>query len=120
MREYMEERVWEAGSVIIRQGEDGADFFVVAEGQVQVELEHDDPELEPDVIARLGVGQYFGELALLTDQPRNASVVASTRCKVLSLSRGAFETFLAESATARRRLMEMSSSRRRDAGDQPA
>ena len=69
---------------------------------------------EPDVIARLGVGQFFGELSLLTDQPRNASVVAATRCKVLSLSQDAFETFLTESATAQQRLVEISSSRRRD------
>jgi CRP-like cAMP-binding protein len=114
MREYMEERVWEAGSVIVRQGEPGRDFFVIVEGEVQVELEHVDARREPDVIARLGVGQFFGELSLLTDQPRNASVVAATRCKVLSLSQDAFTTFLAESATAHQRLVEISSSRRRD------
>lgn len=114
MREYMEERVWEAGSVIVRQGEPGRDFFVIVEGEVQVELEHEDARREPDVIARLGVGQFFGELSLLTDQPRNASVVAATRCKVLSLSQDAFARFLAESATAQQRLVEISSSRRRD------
>jgi CRP-like cAMP-binding protein len=114
MREYMEERVWEAGSVIVRQGEPGRDFFVIVEGEVQVELEHDDIRREPDVIARLGVGQFFGEMSLLTDEPRNASVVAATRCKVLSLSQGAFETYLSESESAHRRLIEISESRRRN------
>jgi|GEM_PF-5071836 len=113
MRDYLEERVWEAGSVIVRQGDHGRDFFVVAEGKVQVEREHDDPTLEPDIIATLGPGEYFGELALLTDQPRNASVVAATRCRVLSLSRDAFEAYLAESATARQRLAETSVQRAR-------
>jgi CRP-like cAMP-binding protein/molybdopterin/thiamine biosynthesis adenylyltransferase len=115
MREYMEERVWEAGSVIVRQGEPGRDFYVIAEGEVQIELEHDDPEIEPDVIARLGPGEFFGELSLLTDQPRNASVVAASRCRVLSLSRDAFQTYLDESATARQRLAEISVSRIRAA-----
>ncbi|HYI16046.1 MAG TPA: cyclic nucleotide-binding domain-containing protein, partial [Thermomicrobiales bacterium] len=113
MREYIEERVWEAGSVIVRQGEPGYDFFVIVEGEVQIELEHPETQREPDVIARLGVGQFFGELSLLTDEPRNASVVAATRCKVLSLSQGAFEAYLAESMTAQRRLAEVSASRRR-------
>jgi CRP-like cAMP-binding protein len=116
MREYMEERVWEAGSVIVRQGEPGRDFYVVAEGQVQIELEHEDPEREPDIIAKLGVGEFFGELSLLTDQPRNASVVAASRCRVLSLSRDAFETYLEESATARQRLGEVSLTRIRESG----
>lgn len=111
LRDYMEERVWESGSVIVRQGEPGRDFFVIVEGQVQVEREFNDEEREPEIIARLGVGQFFGELSLLTDQPRNASVVASTRCKVLSLSRDAFETYLNESATARHRLEEISRTR---------
>jgi CRP-like cAMP-binding protein len=111
----MEERVWEAGSVIVRQGEPGRDFYVIAEGEVQIELEHDDPEIEPDVIARLGPGEFFGELSLLTDQPRNASVVAASRCRVLSLSRDAFQTYLDESATARQRLAEISVSRIRAA-----
>jgi CRP-like cAMP-binding protein len=116
MREYMEERVWEAGSVIVRQGDPGRDFYVIAEGEVQIELEHDDPERVPDIIARLGAGEFFGELSLLTDQPRNASVVAASRCRVLSLSRDAFETYLEESATARQRLAEVSSSRVRAPG----
>jgi CRP-like cAMP-binding protein len=114
MREYMDERVWESGSVIVRQGDPGRDFFVVVEGEVQVELEDPQGEREPEVIARLGAGQFFGELALLTDQPRNASVVAASRCRVLSLSQGTFDAFLAESPTAQQRLQEVSRSRVRE------
>ncbi len=116
MREYMEERVWEAGSVIVRQGDHGRDFFVIVEGEVQVELEHEDARRQPEVIARLRAGQFFGELSLLTDEPRNESVVAATRCKILTLSQEAFETFHDDSVTAQRRLPEISATRRRDGG----
>ncbi|HEX5164602.1 MAG TPA: cyclic nucleotide-binding domain-containing protein, partial [Thermomicrobiales bacterium] len=114
MRDYLEERVWEAGSVIVRQGDPGRDFYVIVEGDVQIELEDPETGREPSVIAQLGPGQYFGELSLLTDQPRNASVVAVSRCRVLSLSRDAFETYLAESPAARQRLNEISKARIRD------
>lgn len=114
MRDYVEERVWEAGSVIVRQGEPGLDFFVIVDGQVQVEHEDENNRREPEVIARLGAGQFFGELSLLTDLPRNASVVAATQCRVLSLSQDAFETYLNDSPTAQQRLHEISLSRRRD------
>ncbi len=117
LRAYMEERVWESGSVIVRQGDPGRDFFVVVDGEVQVEREFDDEEREPEIIARLGIGQFFGELSLLTDQPRNASVVASTRCAVLSLSRDAFETYLEESSAAKQRLLEIAKGRIRSPMD---
>ncbi|MEX1158909.1 MAG: ThiF family adenylyltransferase [Thermomicrobiales bacterium] len=114
MREYMEERIWEPGSVIVRQGEPGRDFYVILDGEVNVELEDESGRREPDVIATLGVGQFFGELSLLTDQPRNASVVAASRCRVLSLSRDAFDEYMAESEAAQRRLSEIARQRLRD------
>ena len=103
LRPYMEERTYEAGSVIVRQGDSADEFFVITEGRVQVEYEErdeDDEALDYTVIADLGPGDYFGEMALLTDTPRAASVVVAERCRVLVLSRGAFEMYLDESDTA--------------------
>jgi CRP-like cAMP-binding protein len=99
MRDIMEERAWDEGSVIFYQGEPGDAFYVVAEGQVQIERELDELS-EPEVIAVLGPGDFFGEQALLSDAPRNATVVAATQCRLLSLSRDAFETYLRESEAA--------------------
>lgn len=103
LRPYMEERTYEAGSVIVRQGDSADEFFVITEGRVQVEYEErddDDEALDYTVIADLGPGDYFGEMALLTDTPRAASVVVAERCRVLVLSQGAFEMYLDESDTA--------------------
>ena len=99
----MEERTYEAGSVVVRQGDGADEFFVIIEGRVDVEYEERDEHDEAQdytVIAELGPGDYFGELALLTDTPRAASVVVAERCRVLALSRGAFEIYIEESDTA--------------------
>ena len=122
LRPYMEERFYETGSVIIRQGDPADDFFVLVQGRVQVEHEEheevedlDDFDYEPTstytVIAELGLGDFFGEMALLSDAPRNASVVVTERCQVLALSRGAFNLYLEESQPAFQRLREIALAR---------
>ncbi|HUG14312.1 MAG TPA: ThiF family adenylyltransferase [Thermomicrobiales bacterium] len=116
LRGFMDEREWGPGSVIVRQGDPGDSFFVIAEGDVQVERSSAATGGEPEVVARLGAGDYFGELALLSDEPRNASVVASTVCRTFELSRPSFEEFLRESAPADRHIRRSASSRRVPAG----
>ncbi len=123
LRPYMEERVYETGSVVIRQGDPADDFFVLVQGRVQVEHEEhdeledrDDFDYEPftsyTVVADLGPGDFFGEMALLSDAPRNASVVVTQRCVVLALSRGAFNVYLDESQPAFQRLREIALARK--------
>jgi voltage-gated potassium channel len=70
-------RDYPAGSVIMRRGEPGDCMFFVAEGEVAIEL-------QPQPL-HLGAGDFFGELALLTGAPRNATVVASRHCVLLAL-----------------------------------
>jgi tRNA threonylcarbamoyladenosine dehydratase len=111
LRSFMEEREWGPGSVIVRQGDPGDSFFVVVEGEVQVEREAT-PGATPDVVARLGPGDYFGELALITGEPRNATVVAASACRTLELGSSSFEQFLGQSAPAERHIRKAASSRR--------
>ncbi len=63
-------RHFEPGEVIIREGDAGEELFLISEGEVEVL--RDDHE-----VARLGPAEFFGEGALITDQPRNATVVAT-------------------------------------------
>ena len=61
-------------------------MYFISTGAVEVEL-------EPDPV-RLGSGEFFGELALLTDAPRNATVTALSYCNILTLAARDFQDFL--------------------------
>jgi len=84
----MEVRTVAPGDRIIAEGEQGHSFFVLASGRVRVEKASPDGPL---TLAILGEGAFFGEMALLQDGPRTASVVAETACDVLELDRTLLE-----------------------------
>lgn len=106
----MDVRTYEPESVILRQGEPPSEFFTIISGQVRIEYENDDGT-EFEVVAELGPGDYFGEIALLADCPRIASAVVAQRCDVYVLSRNAFEIYLQESPIAAARIRALAQTR---------
>lgn len=83
-----------AGERIIREGDLGDRFYLIREGQVRVLREG-----RPDPVAALGPGEFFGEAALLTGNPRNAHVDAITDVVLFSLDKASFQRTIAEAAT---------------------
>lgn len=77
------------GEIIIRQGEVGDHFYVIRRGRVEV-IQRDAQELE-QVVNELVTGDYFGEAALLTREPRNATIRALTPVEALTLNRRDFD-----------------------------
>lgn len=77
------------GHRFVEQGEVGDAFYVIGSGQVTVRTDGAD-------VAVLGPGQYFGEVALLEDVPRTASVVARTPVRVFRLDREGFTSLVAD------------------------
>jgi len=71
----MRKKQFNADQYIIKQGEVGDSLFVVIEGAVSILITIDDHEVE---VARLGAGAFFGEMALLTGEPRTASIKSIT------------------------------------------
>jgi CRP/FNR family transcriptional regulator, cyclic AMP receptor protein len=67
----MKERTFRAGDTVTTEGSGGVGFFVIEGGEAKVSVGGEDRR-------RLGPGDYFGEVALLTDSPRTATIVAET------------------------------------------
>lgn len=82
------------GTRIIGEGEPGDKFYLIRQGMVSVRRGADDAE-----VIRLGEGEFFGETALLTGQPRNASVVALTDSILYSLSQENFQRAMQQQAS---------------------
>jgi CRP-like cAMP-binding protein len=75
----------EAGRVLAREGDSGQEFFVIIDGTAEV-LRGDAP------IAELGPGEFFGEMALLGEDRRTATVRAISAMKALVMTRNSFRT----------------------------
>jgi Cyclic nucleotide-binding domain len=71
------------GAVILREGETGDRFYIVEDGEVEVTV-------VGRQVATLGTRDYFGEIALLRDVPRTATVTATTPATLLELERADF------------------------------
>lgn len=71
----MKQRTFHAGDAVTTEGQGGVGFFVIEDGQAKVSVGGSDRRT-------LGPGDYFGEVALLTDSPRTATITAETdlRC----------------------------------------
>jgi small-conductance mechanosensitive channel len=72
------------GHAVVRQGEIGDTFYLVARGEVSVRIEGDKE------VARLTRGAFFGEMSVLTGEPRSATVVALSEAGLLEVDRDAF------------------------------
>jgi CRP-like cAMP-binding protein len=81
-----------AGTVIIRQGDAGDRFYIIERGHVEVTVR--DERGVTDVARQLDRGDYFGELALLRDAPRNATCRTTVPSDLLSLSRDDFDALV--------------------------
>lgn len=81
------------GDSIVEQGEKGNDFFIIVEGTAIVYQKPSDDEPAVEV-SRLGPSDYFGEIALLFDRPRAATVKAKGPLKCVKMDRGRFERVL--------------------------
>lgn len=104
-----EERLYAAGEVIVRQEEAGASMFVICKGRVQVVIAPGRTE-----VAQLEAGGFFGEMSMLTGDPRTATVAAMTDCVVMELTVDAFRRFVLEQPRVLSQITEAVDVRRRE------
>jgi nitroimidazol reductase NimA-like FMN-containing flavoprotein (pyridoxamine 5'-phosphate oxidase superfamily) len=84
----------DAGDVIVRQGAPADKFFIIVEGEVEVVHDQDG---EARRVATLSDGQFFGEMAILRDTPRSATVRATSPTTIFAMERDAFRSLVAQS-----------------------
>jgi len=87
MAENFKERSYEPGEVIEREGDNAISFYLIVNGSVDIKKGN-------RRIAKLGRGQYFGEMALIEKQPRSATVIAREPTKCLLMTSWNFLAFL--------------------------
>jgi small-conductance mechanosensitive channel/CRP-like cAMP-binding protein len=87
-------RMYAVGEVVVRQGDASTEMFVIQSGEVAVRLERGASGTGEVELARLGPGEFFGEMSLMTGESRNATVRARTACELLVIDHGAFRAVL--------------------------
>jgi CRP/FNR family transcriptional regulator, cyclic AMP receptor protein len=97
-------RRFRRGETIFHQGDPGDALFVVASGSVKVVLPSDEGA-EPAIVAILGAGEFFGELAILDGAAHSATIVAVEPTETLVLHRDAFLGLIDSDAGLRRALL---------------
>ncbi|MBV9150617.1 MAG: ATP-binding cassette domain-containing protein [Alphaproteobacteria bacterium] len=95
--ERMTRRQFMPGEVIIREGEVGEELFLISEGEVEIDRSGHE-------VARLGAGDFFGELSLMSGDPRNATVVATKPVDTYVLGKDDFRSAIEASAGFREQL----------------
>jgi CRP-like cAMP-binding protein len=78
-----------AGKVLMRQGETGREFFVLVDGSVGIDR-------DGTRVRALGPGDFFGEIALLSEGPRTATATAETPTKLLVLGHREFHSLMSQ------------------------
>jgi len=93
-----------AGEAVTREGEHDDGLFMIVEGDAVVRLGHGPTEHE---VARLGPGQFFGEMSLMTGEARTASVIAKTDLVCYRMNKEAFEHVLRETPSIADQIAEV-------------
>ncbi|MCP4605170.1 MAG: cyclic nucleotide-binding domain-containing protein [Proteobacteria bacterium] len=92
--------------VIIREGEPGEKFYLIESGTVAIQKEG-----KANSLAELGPGNHFGEIALLSDELRSATVTATQPCVLLTLDRHSFQQVMTHDFNVAMRIEDVASRR---------
>ena len=93
-----------SGTKIIRQGDEGERFYIIRTGSANV---FHNGAGGQDLVATLGEAEFFGEAALITGGPRNATVVASTDIELYTLDKADFRAAIESSVTFKEQLLRV-------------
>ena len=108
-----QERLFSDGETICRQGEAGEEMYIVISGEARVVLDAEGGQSRD--LARRRAGEVVGEMAIISQEPRMASVMAAGQVRLLSIDRRSFEGILRERPETGLAVMRVLSQRLREA-----
>jgi CRP/FNR family transcriptional regulator, cyclic AMP receptor protein len=103
-------------TVVFFENEEGDSFFMILEGRIKVTILGDDGR--EVILSMLGPGDFFGEMALLDNEPRSATAIAVEETELLSLHRTDFQTVLTDNRSITTALIKILTGRLRRANHQ--
>ncbi|MBX5450599.1 cyclic nucleotide-binding domain-containing protein [Thermogemmatispora sp.] len=109
-----QERHYSAGTVLFHQGDTGTGLYIITAGRVRI-VQAKDPDRAEEVIGTAGPGEVLGEMALLDDLPRSASVVAEEETTAILLPIWEFRSVLRRQPEIALKLLSVLSRRLRKA-----
>jgi len=92
LEQHMVKRTFQKNAVVINEGDEANSLFIIIEGSLKVFLGNE--EGKEIIINTLGPGEHFGELALLDDEPRSASVMTLEKSSIGVISKADFQSVL--------------------------
>jgi CRP/FNR family transcriptional regulator, cyclic AMP receptor protein len=104
----MKERIFNAGDTIASEGQTGIGFFIIEDGEATVSVGGNE-------VGRLGPGDHFGEVALIDDGARTATVTAKSDLKCYGITSWEFRPMVEQNASLAWKLLQQMAKRLRDA-----
>jgi CRP/FNR family transcriptional regulator, cyclic AMP receptor protein len=104
----MKERTFKAGDTIANEGQSGIGFFIIEEGEASVSVGGQER-------ASLGPGDHFGEVALIDDGARTATVTAKSDLRTYGITSWEFRPLVEQNASLAWKLLQQMAKRLRDA-----
>jgi CRP/FNR family cyclic AMP-dependent transcriptional regulator len=103
-----EERKFQTGDIILGKGEGGVGFYLIMDGSVDIKS-------DSKTLAKLGPGQFFGEMAVLDNQPRSADVIAAEPSRCFVISEWSFKALISQNPRIALKMLQELVRRLRDA-----
>jgi len=112
IHDKLEEINFAKDTLVFEAGEIGDCIYIIVEGKVEVYIEIEvSGKLEKVFLSNLEKGDYFGEMSLITGEPRSASVITLTECELLRLSKSDFDQLIMNNTSITLSLTHMLSQR---------